>query len=425
MGIGVIVAALVLSAPGLVARAGGNWPQWRGPHRDGVSTEVNLLQSWPPAGPPKLWTASGLGEGFSSVSIFGGRIFTMGDRADGQYVFGLNETNGQQIWATRVGGTHDDEYGGPRGTPTIDGDLLYAIDTDGDIVCLETATGKSIWRHSMPRDFGGRMMSSWMFSESPLVDGDRVIVTPGGRSAAMVALDKKTGKEVWRATVPPLGSSGSDGAGYSSIMISNGGGVKQYVQLMGRGLVGIRAEDGVFLWGYNKVANPTANISTPIVKDDLVFDSTSYGTGAALLQLSADGPGKVKATERYFLGGNVLQNHHGGFVLIDGVLYGGHGQSNGFPVALEMATGKMLWPQVRGAGSGSAAVTAADGRLYFRYQDGTMALIAADPKQYQLISSFRIPNATGAHPSWSHPVISDGKLYLREQDFLNVYSIKR
>lgn len=425
MGVAVIVAALVASAPGLTARAGGNWPQWRGPHRDGVSTDVNLLQSWPPAGPPKLWVASGLGEGFSSVSIFGGRIFTMGDRRDGQYVVGLSETNGQQIWAIRVGGRHDDEYGGPRGTPTIDGDLLYAIDTDGDIVCLETATGKEHWRHSMPRDFGGRMMSSWMFSESPLVDGDRVIVTPGGRSAAMVALDKKTGKEVWRATVPALGSNGTDGAGYSSIMISNGGGVKQYVQLMGRGLVGIRAEDGVFLWGYNRVANVTANISTPIIKDDLVFDSTSYGAGAVLLQLSADGPGKVKATERYFLNGNILQNHHGGFVLLDGVLYGGHGQSNGFPVALEMATGKMLWPQVRGAGAGSAAVTAADGRLYFRYQDGTMALIAADPKQYQVISTFKIPNATPDHPSWSHPVITDGKLYLREQDFLNVYSIKR
>jgi len=425
LAVGVIVAALVVAAPALVARAGGNWPQWRGPHRDGVSTEVNLLQSWPPTGPPRLWIASGLGEGFSSVSIAGGHIFTMGDRRDGQYVFGLNETNGQILWATRVGGRHEDEYGGPRGTPTIDGDLLYAIDTDGDIVCLDTATGKEHWRHNMPRDFGGRMMSSWMFSESPLVDGDRVIVTPGGRSAAMVALDKKTGKEVWRATIPALGSNGTDGAGYSSIMISNGGGVKQYVQLMGRGLVGIRAEDGVFLWGYNRIANPTANISTPIIKDDLVFDSTSYGAGAALVQLSPDGPGKVKATERYFLNGNILQNHHGGFVLIDGVLYGGHGQSNGFPVALEMATGKMLWPQIRGAGAGSAAVTAADGRLYFRYQDGTMALIAADPKQYQLISSFRIPNATPDHPSWSHPVITDGKLYLREQDFLNVYSIKR
>jgi len=423
--LGLTLAMLVADSPALVARAGGNWPQWRGPRRDGVSTEVNLLQTWPAGGPPKLWVASGLGAGFSSVSISGGRIFTMGDRADGQYVFGLNETNGQQIWATRVGGRHQDDYGGPRGTPTIDGALLYAIDTDGDIVCLETATGKERWRRSMPRDFGGQMMSSWMFSESPLVDGDRVIVTPGGRAAAIVALDKLTGKDVWRATVPSLGSSGRDGAGYSSIMISNGGGVKHYVQLMGRGLVGVRADDGAFLWGYNRVANSTANISTPIIKDDLVFDSTSYGQGAALVQLSADGAGKVKATERYFLDGNTLQNHHGGFVLIDGVLYGGHGQTNGFPFALDMATGKMLWPRTRGAGVGSAAVTAADGRLYYRYEDGTMALIAANPAEYQLISTFKIPNATPNHPSWAHPVISDGKLYLREQDFLNVYSIKR
>jgi len=423
--LGLTAALLMSEAPALVARAEGNWPQWRGPRRDGVSTETNLLQTWPAGGPPRLWVASGLGAGFSSVSISGGRIFTMGDRRDGQYVLGLNETNGQQLWATRVGNRHDDAYGGPRGTPTIDGDLLYAIDTDGDIVCLETATGKVRWRRSMPNDFGGVMMSSWMFSESPLVDGARVIVTPGGYNAAIVALDKLTGKDVWRAKVPSLGSNGRDGAGYSSIMISNGGGVKQYVQLMGRGLVGVRAEDGAFLWGYNRVANPTANISTPIIHDDFVFDSTSYGTGAALLQLSSDGPGKVKAVEKYFLNGNTLQNHHGGFVLIDGVLYGGHGQSNGFPVALEMATGKMLWDRVRGEGSGSASVTAADGRLYYHYEDGTMALIAADPKQYQLISTFKIPNATDNHPSWAHPVISDGKLYLREQDFLNVYTIKR
>jgi outer membrane protein assembly factor BamB len=423
--LGLTAALLLAEASALVARAGGNWPQWRGPRRDGVSTETNLLQTWPAGGPPRLWVASGLGAGFSSVSISGGRIFTMGDRRDGQYVLGLNETNGQQLWATRVGNRHDDEYGGPRGTPTIDGDLLYAIDTDGDIVCLETATGKVRWRRSMPNDFGGVMMSSWMFSESPLVDGARVIVTPGGYNAAIVALDKLTGKDVWRAKVPSLGSNGRDGAGYSSIMISNGGGVKQYVQLMGRGLVGVRAEDGAFLWGYNRVANPTANISTPIIHDDLVFDSTSYGTGAALLQLSSDGPGKVKAVEKYFLNGNTLQNHHGGFVLLDGVLYGGHGQSNGFPVAIEMATGKMLWDRVRGAGSGSASVTAADGRLYYHYEDGTMALIAADPKQYQLISTFKIPNSTTTHPSWAHPVVSDGKLYLREQDFLNVYTIKR
>jgi outer membrane protein assembly factor BamB len=262
-----------------------------------------------------------------------------------------------------------------------------------------------------------------MYSESPLVDGDRLIATPGGSQSGMVALDRLTGKEIWRASVPRVGSAGADGAGYSSIVISNGGGVKQYVQLMGRGLVSIRASDGWFMWGYNRVANGTANISTPIAKDDFVFASTGYDTGAALLQLTAAPEGRVTATEKYFLDGRTLQNHHGGFVLIDGVVYGGHGQNNGFPFAMDLATGRMLWERARGAGAGSAAVTAADGRLYFRYQDGTMALIGADPKAYQLISSFPIPSVR--NPSWSHPVIADGRLYLREQDALHVYSIKR
>jgi outer membrane protein assembly factor BamB len=421
--LGLTLTALAAGDSAVAARAAGDWPQWRGPRRDGVSTETNLLTSWPQGGPPKLWTANGLGGGFSSVSIAGGRIFTMGDRRDGQYVIGLEEATGKEAWATRVGTRHDDEYAGPRGTPTTDGELLYAVTTGGDVVCLETATGRERWRRSMTRDFGGRMMSQWMFAESPLVDGDRLLVTPGASNAAIVALDKRTGKDIWRAAVPRIGSNGADGAGYSSIVISNGGGVKQYIQLMGRGIVSIRASDGWFMWGYNRVANDIANISTPVVKDDFVFASTGYDTGAALLQLAAAPEGRVTATEKYFLDGRTLQNHHGGFVLIDGVVYGGHGQSNGFPFAMDLATGRMLWERARGAGSGSAAVTAADGRLYFRYQDGTMALIGANPKAYQLISSFPIPSVR--NPSWSHPVIADGRLYLREQDALHVYSIKR
>jgi len=421
--IGLALLAVGTDSPLVAARAGDDWPQWRGPRRDGISTETNLLTSWPQGGPARLWSATGLGAGFSSVAIAGGRIFTMGDRAGGQFVIALDGTNGKELWATRVGGRHDDEYGGPRGTPTVDGALVYAIGTDGDLVCVETATGKERWRRNMPRDFGGRMMSSWMFAESPLVDGDRVVVTPGGPKAAIVALDKITGKDIWRAAVPDMGSSGSDGAAYSSIVISNGGGVKQYVQLMGRGLVSIRASDGWFMWGYNRVANNVANIATPIVKDDFVFASTGYDTGAVLLQLAGDGTGRVNATEKYFLTPRTLQNHHGGFVLIDGVIYGGKGHNQGFPFALDMATGRMLWTDVRGAGTGSAAVTAAEGQLYFRYQSGTMALVGANPKEYQLKSSFEIPNVR--NPSWSHPVISDGKLYLREQDALFVYSIKR
>jgi outer membrane protein assembly factor BamB len=424
-----LTAASVFAAQGSAPKAApvrdaGNWPQWRGPHRDGVSTDTGLLTTWPAGGPPKAWTANGLGAGLSSVAVVGGRIYTMGDRRDGQYVIALSEDAGKEIWATRVGGRHVDEYGGPRSTPTVDGALLYVVDTDGDVVCLETATGKERWRRSLTRDFGGRMSSSWMFAESPLVDGDRVVVTPGAQKAIIVALDKTTGKDIWRATLPRIGNKGLDGAAYSSIVISNGGGVKQYVQLVGRGVIGVRASDGWFMWGNNEVANETASIPTPVVKDDYVFATSGYSSGGAvILQLAGDGNGRVNATQRRWFQANELQVHHGGSVLVNGVIYGGQGHNNGFPFALDLATGRLLWERVRGAGTGSAAVTAADGHLYFRYEDGTMALIALNPKQYELKSTFAIPNVR--NPSWSHPVVTGGRLYLREQDALHVYSIKR
>ena len=424
----IAAACAVAVATGLASnldarRAGGNWPQWRGPDRTGVSAETGLLTSWPQNGPARVWTTTGLGAGFSSLAVAGNRIFTMGDRRDGQYVLAYDEESGKELWATRIGGRHVDEYGGPRGTPTVDGALLYAIDTDGDLVCLESATGRERWRKSMPRDFGGRMMSSWMFAESPLIDGDRVVVTPGGPRAGIVALEKTSGKEIWRATIPRFGSAGADGAGYASIVISNGGGVKQYVQLMGRGLVSVRASDGWFMWGYNQVANDIANIATPIVRDNFVFGSTGYQTGAVLLELAAAPEGRVTATQKYFHQANVLQNHHGGFVLINGYVYGGNGHNNGFPFAMELATGRMTWNRARGAGTGSAAVTAADGHLYFRYQDGTMALIEANPNAYNIKGTFRIPDVR--NPSWSHPVVAAGRLYLREQDSLHAYNVKR
>ena len=413
-----LLAALTSAQTAGTRASGGHWPQWRGPDRTGISSDTGLLTNWPQSGPPKVWSAAGLGAGFSSVAISAGRIFTMGDRSDGQYVIALDEATGKEQWAVRIGGRHVDEYGGPRGTPTVDGALVYAIGTDGDVVCLDSATGRERWRKNMPNDFGGRMMSSWMYSESPLIDGDRVVVTPGGAKAGMVAMDKRTGKEIWRAAIPNSG-----GAGYSSIVISNGAGVKQYVQLMGRGLFSVRATDGWVMWHYGRVANGTANISTPVVRDNLVFASTGYGAGSVLLELAATPDGRVAARERYFLDGTELQNHHGGFVLINGVVYGGHGQSNGFPFALELESGRMMWTRARGAGTGSAAVTAADGHLYFRYQDGTMALIEANPSAYTLKGSFTIPGVR--HPSWSHPVVAAGRLYLREQDALHVYNIKR
>ena len=239
----------------------------------------------------------------------------------------------------------------------------------------------------------------------------------------MVALNKRTGEEIWRSAPNEIGREGRDGAGYSSIIISHGAGVKQYVQLTGRGLIGVAAEDGRYLWGYNEIANTTANIPTAIISGNYVFSSTGYGTGAVLLRLVARGNG-VAAEEVYFLDGPTLQNHHGGMVLVDGYLYGGHGNNKGLPICVRLSDGEVQWGgNIRGAGYGSAGVTYADGHIYFRYQSGVIALIEANPEEYRLVGKFT-PEVVES-PSWSHPVIVDGRLYLREQNSLMCYDIRK
>jgi outer membrane protein assembly factor BamB len=418
-------SAAVLACAAVVAAdpLNGDWPQWRGPNRDGVSTETGLLSSWGPSGPPLAWKATGMGVGFSSVAVTGGRIYTMGDRGGAQTLMALDQANGKLLWSTRVGPMWEDEMGGPRGTPTVDGELVYAIGTEGDLVCVEAATGRERWRKSLPRDFGGRMMSMWKFAESPLVDGDRLVFTPGGPNAFIVAVDKKTGREIWRTPAPPLGPRGREGAGYSSIVVSTAAGVRQYVQLTGRGLVGVRADNGKLLWGYNRVANDVANIPTPIIKGDHVFASTGYQAGSVLLKLVPSAQG-VDAQEVYFLEARTLQNHHGGLVLVGDYVYGGHGHNRGFPIAVELATGKVVWGgDIRNAGTGSAAVVYADGHLYFRYQNGVVILVEATPQGYKEKGSFTIPNVN--NPSWPAPVVSGGRLYLREQDTLYAYDVRK
>ncbi|MCC7185047.1 MAG: PQQ-like beta-propeller repeat protein [Acidobacteria bacterium] len=419
----IVAAVVALPAATPQSSAGGHWPQWRGPLRNGISADTGLLQSWPQGGPRQLFAAKGMGGGFSSVAVTGGRIYTMGDRRDGQYVLAFNEADGAPIWATRVGTTHVDQYGGPRATPTVDGDAVFAVSSDGNVVALDAATGKQRWRRSLPGDFGAPT-PTWLFAESPLVDGGRVIVTPGARQAAMVALDKTTGRDIWRAMMPNIGRAGVEGPDYSSVVVATVGGVKQYVRLVGRGVISVRAEDGWFLWGYNRVANGTANIPTPIIKDNLIFTSTGYQTGAALLELSPAPENRTSMRERYFLDGRDFQNHHGGMIEIGGVIYAGHGHNRGTPIAINMADGKTLWGgNMRNAGEGSAAITAADGHLYFRYQNGVMMLIEASPTGYREKGWFDIPDVR--NPSWSHPVVTGGRLYLREQDVLHVYDVRR
>lgn len=401
------------------------WPQWRGPNRDGISADTGLLKEWGRQQPQLLWTADGVGEGFASVAVVGERIYTAGSRGRGQSVTCLSATDGKIVWQAAISDvvSGDGGYKGTKSTPTIDGDRLYVISSDGKLACLNAADGTTVWSKNLKGQWGGRMMSGWGYSESPLIDGDRVLCTPGGSDAMIVALDKLTGEEIWRSKVPPLGDKGGDGAAYSSIVISNACGIKQYVQLIGRGVIGVRASDGKFLWGYNEVANGTANIPTPLVSGDFVFCSTGYNTGAALLKLVKQGTG-VTAKEQYFLTGDKAQNHHGQMILKDRYVYFGNKHRNGFPTCLELASGNIVWGgNQRGPGSGSAAIAYADGHLVFRYESGEVALIEATPRGYHLNGSFR-PDYVSDKPCWSHPVVIGGRLYLRDQDKLMCYDVR-
>jgi len=394
----------------------GEWSRWRGPNGDGISYEKGLLKSWPEEGPPLLWKASGLGGGFSSVAIAGGRIYTLGDQ-DGCTMHCLKLEDGSNVWSTKIGS------GGANCTPTVDGEYIYAVSKDGDLACLKTADGELVWSKNYREDFGSKETPGWGYSESPLVDGDRLICTPGSDSALLAALDKKTGKVIWKTDAAgKLGDRGHGGAGYSSVVISNAAKVKQYVTLVGRGVVGVDAATGKLLWGYNNVANGTANIPTPIVAGDFVFCSSGYGDGGtALLKINKKGK-ELQGEEVYFHKANEMQNHHGGMIRVGAYVYMGHGHNNGFPLCVHVPTGKIAWKPGRGPGSDSAAIAYADGHLYFRYQDGTMALIEADPKEYKLKGQFKIATHNGE--SWPHPVIAGGKLYLRDQNDLLCYDVR-
>jgi outer membrane protein assembly factor BamB len=416
---------LSLSSAGVPDRTpgkNGDWPQWRGPERDGICTETGLLKQWPKQGPKLLWDSrkvnggTSVGTGFSSLAIAQGKIFTLGDqRGQSGYAYCLDAETGKLLWKTKTGPAQGD---GPRCTPTVDGDRVYTLTRQGLLACLKINDGSILWHKDFKKEFGGRMMSGWDYSESPTIDGDKLICTPGGKDAAMLALNKLTGDIYWKCQAPV-----NSGAGYASIVIAKVADVRQYITLMGPelGLVGVEAETGRFLWNYRKIANGTANIPTAIVKDDLVFTSTGYGTGAALLKLVPDGEGGIKAVEQYFLKGKQLQNHHGGVVMLGDYVYGGHGHNQGAPFCLEWKTGKFVWGPQRDPDLGSAAVLYADGHLYFRYERGEMALIEATPKGYNKKSSFRVPIAGNG---WPHPVIYHGRLYLRGADQILCYDIK-
>jgi hypothetical protein len=408
-----------------IPTASRDWPEFRGPGRNGVCSETDLLKSWPDGGPKLLWKLEGLGKGLSAVSIANGRLFTVGDREseDGQekqFVLAYDLRTQRLLWATPIGPNYHGGPPGPRCTPTVSGRLVYVLGTEGDLACLNAADGTINWKKNIVQEYGGKMMSGWKYSESPLVDGNKVICTPGGENAMMVALKKSNGETIWKCAVPKLGDKGGDGAGYASAVVAEIDGVRQYVQLVGRGIIGVDANTGRFLWGYNNVANNVANIPNPVVRGPYVFATTAYSTGAALLKIVRNGDG-FEAREVYFIDPKDFQNHHGGVVLVGDYLYAGHGPNKGDPACVEFGSGKVVWKQ-RSPSRGSAAVLYADGNLIFRYDRGEVLLVEATPEEFRITGRFKPLRGSG--PAWAHPVVHNGRLYLRHSDILTCYDLR-
>ena len=383
-----------------------DWPQRRGPERTGISRETGLLQQWPAGGPAVAWSITGVGAGYGTAAIRGSQLFIQGMRGRDTMVHGINLADGKYLWSKNLGSAGSNDRGsGPRSTPTIDGDRLYVLTERGDLWCLKD-TGAEVWHRNILTDFRGSNIQ-WLLSESPLVDGDRVIVTPGGSGAGIVALDKMTGKTIW--TSKEL----SDEAGYASAIAIEVQGIRAYTTFTANAAVGVRATDGKLMWSYRTAANGTANITTPVFFQDKVFYTSDYGTGAGLVTLRPQN-GSLAATENYFT--RDMQNHHGGVVLVGGTIYG---FSNAILTALDFATGKMLWRD-RSVGKGS--VSYADNRLYMLSEDNVVGLAEVTAKGYREVGRFTI--ADQGLPSWSHPVVSGGRMYIRNQNVLTAYDVR-
>jgi outer membrane protein assembly factor BamB len=387
-----------------------DWNQFGGPERDNRSTDEGLLRQWPEEGPRLVGTATNLGIGYSSVSLADGAVLTMGSRGDDEMVICLDEKSLAERWAVRIGATRPDGMGpGPRGTPTIVGDAVYALGANGDMACLALADGRVRWSGNVLANSGAANIT-WGISESPLVDGGRVVVTPGGPGAAMVAVDAKSGRLLWKAAVP-----GDPQAGYSSIIVVETGPVRQYVNFVHTGVIGVRADTGQFLWGNDASANGTANCSSPVAWKGNVFSASGYGKGGALVRLAGDRRG-VTATLAYAT--KDLKSHHGGLVVDGDHVYG---TDEGLLTCLDLRTGQVAW-QNRAVGKGS--VVWADGLLVLRSEEGPVALVECSPRGYVERGRFT-PAHRSDRPAWPHPVIAEGKLWLRDQETLTVYDVRR
>lgn len=408
-----LFAGAILSLFSGALGAPGDWPEFRGPNRDDISKETGLLKDWPAGGPLLSWKITGIGDGYSGVAVVGDRIYTAGDRSDASFLQALNRADGKKAWEAKLGKpgpVGQPKFDGPRSTPTVDGNLVYALGQWGELVCMDAATGKEVWRKDLVKDFNGTL-PAWGYAESPLVDGDRLIVTPGGEKGTVVALDKKTGAVVWQS------KEWTDPAHYSSLVPVEYGGLRQYVQLTPASVGAVAVADGKLLWRAARKGS-VAVIPTPIFDNGLVYVTSGYGVGCNLFKVAA-ADGKFTAEQVY--ANKVMANHHGGVIKVGDYVYG-YSEAKGW-TCQDFKSGEAKWQEKEKLGKGSIAF--ADGHFYLRQEGGpgTVALIEATPEGYKEHGRFEQPDRSKKN-SWPHPVIAGGKLYLRDQDLLLCYDIK-
>jgi outer membrane protein assembly factor BamB len=426
LGLAALVAALPLSLPAA------DWPQWRGPDRSGVSRETGLLQMWPKGGPRLVWTYEGAGTGFSGPAIVGGRLYIMGARQDTEFLLAVDD-QGKEAWSAKIGPVFDFKTNawsrGPNATPTVDGELVYGLGSQGDLVCVKAADGKEVWRRSMPKELGGEInpvgggpeKMGWGYSWSPLVEGDLLICAPGGPKGLLAALDKKSGKVRWRSKESAAGKSYE--GNYSSPVAADIGGVRQIIQMTQEGAIGVSAKDGSVLWTYTREDPfPDVVCPTPIVQGNQVY-LTAWGGGATLLTIEGGG-NKFKATEAYQE--KEIANRHGGVVLVGKYVYGYHEVRSWD--CQEFASGRVKWAERGRRALPAGTLSAADGLLYCLGEQGEVALLEPNPAKYVERSRFTLPRESAQRKSsgkvWVPPVIANGRLYLRDQELVFCYKIK-
>jgi outer membrane protein assembly factor BamB len=395
-----------------------DWPQWRGPNRDGLSEEKGFRKEWPKTGPELIWRVSDLGRGYSTPAVQGDRLYVLGSEGvDNEFVEALSAKDGKKLWSTRLGAVgnpkQNPNFPAARSTPTVEGEFLYALGSDGDLACVETATGKIVWKKSLRNDFGGKP-GTWAYAESPLIDGNTLVCTPGGEQATIVALNKQIGDVLWKCALPE-----ADEAAYSSAIIVDAGGIRQYVQLLQKGLVGVNAKNGKFLWRYGKpVSAYGANIPTPVANDSMIY-AGSAGTGGGAVKITSTG-GKLEAEQLYF--GPKYPTAIGGAVRVGDYLYGTTGEAL---ECIEFATGKVKW-QDRSVAPGSLCY--ADGLLFLHGENGDVALVEATPDGYHEKGRFtpadQPAKANSMEKAWAYPVAANGRLYIRDHGLLWCYNAR-